>query len=76
MCIRDSDVIELYSEPDPAFPHHHPDPTVPENLGDLMRKMRETGAEVGIAFDGDADRIGVVTGGGDIPCLLYTSRCV
>ena len=60
------DVIELYSEPDPAFPHHHPDPTVPENLGDLMRKMRETGAEVGIAFDGDADRIGVVTGGGDI----------
>jgi phosphomannomutase/phosphoglucomutase len=60
------DVIELYSQPDPAFPHHHPDPTVPENLGDLMRKMRETGAEAGIAFDGDADRIGVVSGGGDI----------
>ncbi len=60
------DVTELYSEPDPAFPHHHPDPTVPENLCDLVKKMRETGAEVGIAFDGDADRIGVVTGGGDI----------
>jgi phosphomannomutase/phosphoglucomutase len=60
------DVIELYSQPDPAFPHHHPDPTVPENLNDLMAKMSETGAEVGIAFDGDADRIGVVTGGGDI----------
>jgi|CZCA01.1.fsa_nt_gi phosphomannomutase/phosphoglucomutase len=60
------DIIELYSEPDPAFPHHHPDPTVPENLRDLMEKMSETGAEVGIAFDGDGDRIGVVTGGGDI----------
>ncbi|HXL03307.1 MAG TPA: phosphomannomutase/phosphoglucomutase [Bacillota bacterium] len=60
------DVIELYSEPDPAFPHHHPDPTVPENLRDLILKMAETGAEAGIAFDGDSDRIGVVTAGGDI----------
>ena len=60
------DVIELYSEPDPTFPHHHPDPTVRENLDDLIRKMLEEDAEVGIAFDGDADRIGVVTGEGDI----------
>ena len=60
------DVIELYSEPDPTFPHHHPDPTVPENLNDLIRKMSEEDAEVGIAFDGDADRIGVVTAKGDI----------
>jgi len=60
------EVIELYSEPDPTFPNHHPDPTVPENLSDLTKKMQETGAEVGIAFDGDADRIGVVAGEGDI----------
>ena len=60
------DVIELYSQPDPSFPNHHPDPTVPDNLTALIRKMSEEGAEVGIAFDGDADRIGVVTGEGDI----------
>ncbi len=53
-------VDELYCDPDGAFPHHHPDPTVPENLADLTARMRETGAEVGIALDGDADRIGVV----------------
>jgi phosphomannomutase/phosphoglucomutase len=53
-------VEPLYCEPDGSFPHHHPDPTVPENLTDLVRRVRETGAEVGIALDGDADRIGVV----------------
>jgi phosphomannomutase/phosphoglucomutase len=53
-------VEPLYCEPDGRFPHHHPDPTVPENLVDLVRRVRETDAEVGIALDGDADRIGVV----------------
>jgi phosphomannomutase/phosphoglucomutase len=53
-------VDPLYCEPDGTFPHHHPDPTVPENLVDLVRRVQETGAEAGIALDGDADRIGVV----------------
>ncbi len=53
-------VTELYSEPDGRFPHHHPDPTVPENLRELIRSVRAQGADLGIAFDGDADRIGVV----------------
>jgi phosphomannomutase / phosphoglucomutase len=53
-------VVPLYCEPDGTFPHHHPDPTVPENLTDLVRRVQETGAEAGIALDGDADRIGVV----------------
>jgi phosphomannomutase/phosphoglucomutase len=51
---------------DGRFPNHHPDPTVPENMEDLIRTVRETGAELGIAFDGDADRIGVVDGQGRI----------
>jgi phosphomannomutase/phosphoglucomutase len=54
------DVTALYCEPDGRFPHHHPDPTVEENVADLKKKVAETGAEVGIALDGDADRIGVV----------------
>jgi len=54
------DVIELYSEPDGNFPNHHPDPTVPKNLTALIDTVRESGADLGIAFDGDADRIGVV----------------
>lgn len=53
-------VHELHCEMDGRFPHHHPDPTVPENVQDLIRAVRESGAELGIAFDGDADRIGVV----------------
>jgi phosphomannomutase/phosphoglucomutase len=56
----------LFCESDGTFPNHHPDPTVPENLEDLIRAVREDGAEIGIAFDGDADRIGVVDGGGGI----------
>ena len=52
----------LFCESDGTFPNHHPDPTVPENLEDLIRAVREDGAEIGIAFDGDADRIGVVDG--------------
>jgi phosphomannomutase/phosphoglucomutase len=54
------DVTELYCEPDGRFPNHHPDPTMPENLTDLHAAVAREGAEVGIAFDGDADRIGVV----------------
>jgi phosphomannomutase/phosphoglucomutase len=50
----------LYCELDGRFPNHHPDPTVPENLADLIGRVQESGAEAGIALDGDADRIGVV----------------
>ncbi len=56
----------LFCESDGTFPNHHPDPTVPENLEDLVRAVREDDAEIGIAFDGDADRIGVVDGDGRI----------
>ncbi|MFZ5803007.1 MAG: phosphomannomutase/phosphoglucomutase [Candidatus Omnitrophota bacterium] len=54
------EVIELYTNLDSDFPDHHPDPTVLENLKDLQKKVLETKADVGIGFDGDADRIGVV----------------
>ena len=54
------EVTELYSEPDPSFPNHHPDPVVEENMEDLIEAVRSEGADLGIAFDGDADRIGVV----------------
>ena len=50
----------LFEEPDGRFPNHHPDPTVEKNLKDLAAKVKETGAVVGIGFDGDADRIGIV----------------
>ena len=54
------DPVILFEEPDGRFPNHHPDPTVEKNLKDLAAKVRETGAVVGIGFDGDADRIGIV----------------
>lgn len=54
------DVEELYCDMDGRFPNHHPDPTVEENLRDLIDRMRTFGAEIGIGFDGDADRLGVV----------------
>ena len=60
------EVIPLFSESDGTFPNHHPDPTVPENLRDLQVEVRRTGAELGIAFDGDADRIGAVDESGRI----------
>ncbi|NTW61031.1 MAG: phosphomannomutase/phosphoglucomutase, partial [Nitrospirae bacterium] len=54
------EVIELYSEPDGRFPNHHPDPTIPKNLETLISTVKSSGADLGIAFDGDSDRIGVV----------------
>jgi len=57
---------ELFFEMDGHFPHHHPDPTVLANLRDLQQSVRKHGAELGIAFDGDADRIGVVDEHGDV----------
>jgi len=56
----------LYCVSDGTFPNHHPDPTVPENLVDIIAKVGETGADVGVAFDGDADRIGVIDENGNI----------
>jgi phosphomannomutase/phosphoglucomutase len=59
-------VSQLFCEVDGNFPNHHPDPSKPENLVDLQRTVRETGAELGLAFDGDGDRLGVVTRDGEI----------
>jgi len=56
----------LYATVDGHFPHHHPDPTIPENLRDLQARVRETHADLGLAFDGDGDRLGVVDGQGNI----------
>ena len=60
------DVRELYSEVDGDFPNHHPDPSKPENLADLIHTVQTTDAEIGLAFDGDGDRLGVVTKDGSI----------
>jgi phosphomannomutase/phosphoglucomutase len=69
-------VTPLFCESDGTFPNHHPDPTVDENLADLIRTVRKTKHDIGVAFDGDADRIGAVdeTGTiirGDVLLLLY-----
>jgi phosphomannomutase/phosphoglucomutase len=61
-----AEVTPLFCESDGTFPNHHPDPTVPENLRDLQLAVRRGGAELGIAFDGDADRIGAVDETGEI----------
>jgi phosphomannomutase/phosphoglucomutase len=71
-----AEVTPLFCESDPTFPNHHPDPTVDANLEDLVRTVRDGDHELGVAFDGDADRIGVVDEEGsivrgDILLLLY-----
>ncbi|MDT8386077.1 MAG: phosphomannomutase/phosphoglucomutase [Thiogranum sp.] len=60
------DVIELFCDVDGSFPNHHPDPSNPENLSALIKAVQEQGADLGIAFDGDGDRLGVVSAQGDI----------
>jgi len=60
------EVVEMFSEPDGNFPNHHPDPTQPKNLKDIIQKVKEEKADIGIAFDGDADRIGVIDEKGNI----------
>ncbi|MGH7719155.1 MAG: phosphomannomutase/phosphoglucomutase [Gemmatimonadaceae bacterium] len=60
------ELTSLFCESDGSFPNHHPDPTVPENLEDIIATVRRLGADVGVAFDGDADRIGVVDERGEI----------
>lgn len=60
------EVIPLYCEVDGSFPNHHPDPGKPENLQDLIERVQQEGADLGIAFDGDGDRLGVVTNEGKI----------
>jgi len=67
------EVIDLYSQVDGDFPNHHPDPSKPENLEMLKSVVHATGAELGLAFDGDGDRLGVVTKGGNI---IYPDRQV
>jgi phosphomannomutase / phosphoglucomutase len=73
-------ITELYCEPDGRFPNHHPDPTVPENLKELISLVKEKKADVGIAFDGDADRLGIITDQGSIlwgdEILLLFSRSI
>jgi phosphomannomutase len=64
-------VDEMYSKVDGNFPNHHPDPSKPENLAELIARVKSTGAELGIAFDGDGDRLGLVTKDGQI---IYPDR--
>jgi phosphomannomutase/phosphoglucomutase len=63
--------IPLYCDVDGEFPNHHPDPSEPKNLADLILTVKKTGADVGLAFDGDGDRLGVVTKDGEI---IYPDR--
>ncbi|MGA2434378.1 MAG: phosphomannomutase/phosphoglucomutase [Bryobacteraceae bacterium] len=58
--------VELFFEMDGHFPNHHPDPTIPENIAQLIEKVKETDAELGLAFDGDADRLGAVDEHGNV----------
>src|SRR5437667_1396595 len=64
-------VTELFCEVDGHFPNHHPDPSQPKNLQDLIGSLATTGRELGLAFDGDGDRLGVVTSDG---CIIYPDR--
>ncbi|HET9817843.1 MAG TPA: phosphomannomutase/phosphoglucomutase [Rhodanobacteraceae bacterium] len=63
--------IPLYCDVDGTFPNHHPDPSEPKNLADLILMVKKTGADIGLAFDGDGDRLGVVTRDGEI---VYPDR--
>jgi len=65
------EVTELYTEVDGRFPNHHPDPAQPENLAELITTLKNGDAELGLAFDGDGDRLGVVTKDGEI---IYADR--
>ena len=60
------ETIPLFADIDGHFPHHHPDPSKPENMQDLIRTVQATGADIGLAFDGDGDRLGVVTPSGKL----------
>ncbi len=60
------DVVEMFCDIDGTFPNHHPDPSKPENLEDLIKVVKETDVELGLAFDGDGDRLGIVTKSGEI----------
>lgn len=60
------ELVKLFTEPDSNFPNHHPDPTVTENLQDCIAAVKESGADLGIAWDGDGDRIGVIDENGRI----------
>jgi len=60
------EIVPLFCEVDGHFPNHHPDPSKPENLKDVIKALQDTDAEIGIAFDGDGDRLGVVTKDGEI----------
>jgi phosphomannomutase/phosphoglucomutase len=60
------EVVPLFCDSDPSFPNHHPDPVVDANLVDLIARVKETGADLGVAFDGDADRIGAIDDRGEI----------
>ena len=66
-----ADVEPLYCDVDGTFPHHHPDPSDPANLQDLIRVVQRTNADIGLALDGDGDRLGVVTKSGEI---IYPDR--
>jgi phosphomannomutase/phosphoglucomutase len=66
-----AEVISLFDEVDGTFPNHHPDPSEPENLQDLIESVKLMEADIGVAFDGDADRLGVVTPEGEI---IYSDR--
>ena len=66
-----ADVEPLFCEVDGTFPHHHPDPSDPDNLQDLIRVVQRVGADIGLALDGDGDRLGVVTRNGEI---VYPDR--
>ena len=65
------EVVPLYCEVDGTFPNHHPDPSDPHNLEDLIASVKQFGADLGLAFDGDGDRLGVVTPTGEI---IYPDR--